>query len=132
MRRAAPVLAALLLAGCGGGADPTPPGEVIPVADRDPAPPVAGDLLGGGTFDPASTDGQVTVVNFWGSWCPPCRLEVPELQELADANPDVLVVGSRSATAPSWPSSSASTRGSATPPSTTPTASSPPRSGRGR
>lgn len=93
MRRAAPVLAALLLAGCGGGADPTPPGEVIPVADRDPAPPVAGDLLGGGTLDPASTDGQVTVVNFWGSWCPPCRLEVPELQELADANPDVLVVG---------------------------------------
>ncbi|SDH00707.1 TlpA family protein disulfide reductase [Klenkia brasiliensis] len=94
MRAAVLGLAALLvLTGCSGGADPTPPGEVIPVADRDPAPPVAGDLLGGGTFDPARTDGVVTVVNFWGSWCPPCRLEVPELQDLADRNPDVLVVG---------------------------------------
>lgn len=32
-------------------------------------------------------------MNFWGSWCAPCRVEVPELQELADADPDVAVVG---------------------------------------
>lgn len=98
MRRATALLALLLsaqllLVGCSGGGDPTPPGEVIPVADREPAPQLGGELLGGGTFDPAGTDGQVTVVNFWGSWCPPCRVEVPELQDLADANPAVAVVG---------------------------------------
>lgn len=28
--------------------------------------------------------GQVVLVNFWGPWCPPCRLELPHLIELAE------------------------------------------------
>lgn len=27
--------------------------------------------------------GQVVVLNFWGTWCPPCRLELPHVAELA-------------------------------------------------
>ncbi|WP_336027567.1 TlpA family protein disulfide reductase [Geodermatophilus sp. FMUSA9-8] len=84
------------VAGCGDpGVDPTPHGQLIPVADRGPAPAISGALVGGGTFDAQSLDGRVSVVNFWGSWCGPCRVEVPELQAFDAAMPDeqVAVLG---------------------------------------
>lgn len=39
--------------------------------------------------------GQVVLLNFWGTWCPPCRYEIPELVELQDAFQDrgAVVVG---------------------------------------
>lgn len=33
----------------------------------------------------ASFRGQMVVVNFWASWCPPCREELPELIEFSEA-----------------------------------------------
>jgi thiol-disulfide isomerase/thioredoxin len=61
----------------------TPAGEVIPLDERAAAPEFSGALLGGGDFDSASLDGQVAVLNFWGSWCAPCRVETPEFSEVA-------------------------------------------------
>ncbi|MDP1896768.1 MAG: TlpA disulfide reductase family protein, partial [Sulfurimicrobium sp.] len=29
--------------------------------------------------------GKVLLVHFWGTWCPPCRNEMPELQKLHQA-----------------------------------------------
>lgn len=53
-------------------------------------------------FDLASLDGdrirlsdqrgKVVVLNFWATWCSPCRVEMPDLQERAQRWPDRLVV----------------------------------------
>jgi thiol-disulfide isomerase/thioredoxin len=64
-----------------------PVGHVVAVAPdkRVPAAALSGALLGGGTFDPAAYAGHVVVVNAWGSWCTPCRAELPVLRKLATA-----------------------------------------------
>ncbi len=84
----------LALAACGGqaasGAQGTLSGGTQfagatfwPSADRRPAPEVSGTTLGHQWLTLASYRGQVVVVNFWGSWCAPCRREAPVLAALS-------------------------------------------------
>lgn len=60
----------------------TPTGELIGVDQRGVAPDFGGTLLDGAAFDSAVLDGDVAVINFWGSWCGPCRVESPEFQQV--------------------------------------------------
>ncbi|MGC4810479.1 TlpA family protein disulfide reductase [Micromonospora sp. DT228] len=49
--------------------------------DQRSAPPkLAGELLDGGGYDVSQARGQVVVLNFWGSWCAPCRAEADDLE----------------------------------------------------
>src|SRR5689334_9126289 len=91
VRRLAASVAALLLAGavtaCGSESwekkcTTSTAGVITCRPDqRPPARDVTGDLLSGGTYDVAADRGKVVVVNFWGSWCPPCRAEAAGLQK---------------------------------------------------
>ncbi|MFA5539930.1 MAG: DsbE family thiol:disulfide interchange protein [Gemmobacter sp.] len=62
-----------------------PDGLPSAIAGRQ-APAVQVVPLGDGvlTTDAALRDGEVTLLNFWASWCAPCRVEHPQLQTLAD------------------------------------------------
>jgi peroxiredoxin len=60
----------------------TPVGELIPVDRRAGAPDVRGELLDGTDFGPEDYQSTVLVLNFWGSWCAPCRVETPEFQQV--------------------------------------------------
>jgi thiol-disulfide isomerase/thioredoxin len=65
--------------------------KIIAVGDRTAAPAVTGDELGGATFDLSAQRGHVVVVNFWGSWCPPCRVEAADLQNAYTATGAVFI-----------------------------------------
>jgi cytochrome c biogenesis protein CcmG, thiol:disulfide interchange protein DsbE len=103
VRRAAAVAALVLtvvLSGCtadeGSAASPTTPSAASVLqpcpeqADTDATgadvlPALSFDCPGGGTLDLGRAPGRPTLLNLWGSWCLPCREELPLLQQFEDA-----------------------------------------------
>ena len=76
------VLGSIAVLSTGFGRDPT---VIDTVLMDQPAPPLSGPTLNGGTADIADYAGQVVVVNVWASWCVPCRREHPLLIRAAEA-----------------------------------------------
>jgi thiol-disulfide isomerase/thioredoxin len=52
--------------------------EPVPVPDFELA------TLDGDTYRMSDRQGKVVIINFWATWCAPCRFEIPELIELQD------------------------------------------------
>jgi cytochrome c biogenesis protein CcmG/thiol:disulfide interchange protein DsbE len=82
---------ALILGGVWIGLTRVPPGQVNPTG-RPPAPQIghpAPDFslaaLDGGEVALSDFRGQPVVLNFWATWCPPCRAEVPALQAVSES-----------------------------------------------
>ena len=90
------VVMAVLVGGCSTGTDAvdqssgaefrfvssTNKGQTIPVGQRRAAPDITGTDLDGSHVDLATYQGKVIVLNFWASWCAPCRVETPELDKV--------------------------------------------------
>src|SRR4030095_8480354 len=77
-----------LLARAGAGGPPpfaTVRHQFTEVRGARPVPAVPIPRLGGGALDLASLRGKVVLVNFWATWCPACRTELPILDRLAES-----------------------------------------------
>jgi len=57
-----------------------------------PAPPFLVADIDGQAVSTADWHGKVVILNFWATWCPPCREEIPEMIELANRYKDRLQV----------------------------------------
>jgi len=92
-----PAILLMLAVGWLSACQPEPPAPRIAAqpAVLPAAPDMAMQLLDDASVRLSDYEGQVVVVNFWGTWCPPCRMEIPHFVDLyeAYAAQNVAVIG---------------------------------------
>ncbi len=63
---------------------PAPGAQALQPWGGEPAPPLVLKDAQGAAHDLARYRGKVVLVNFWATWCEPCRHEMPSIQRLRD------------------------------------------------
>src|SRR5579863_10505451 len=84
---------ALRRARAGEAGDAAGDAKVIRFAKNpEPAPPFLLHDISGKIVSTADFKGKVVILNFWTTWCPPCREEIPELVQLQAKYKDKLLI----------------------------------------
>ncbi|GFE61237.1 TlpA disulfide reductase family protein [Geobacter sp. AOG2] len=56
-----------------------------PLQENNPAPAITVNSLAGKPLNLSDLKGKVVILNFWATWCPPCREEIPSMMKLNSA-----------------------------------------------
>ena len=85
------LLGVILFAGCNGAtsSDLSPAPSI-----GHPAPDFTLTDLDGNIIRPSDFRGKVVFLNFWATWCPPCRAEMPAMEEVYQESSKMVVLKS--------------------------------------
>ena len=72
----------LLLSGVAQATTPLANLLVVPEVERQSAPDFVSENLRGGNTGLADYEGKIVLLNFWATWCMPCRAEMPGMETL--------------------------------------------------
>ncbi len=70
----------------------SPGSSKVGIEKGDIAPDFELETIDGDVLQLSDLQGQKVLLNFWATWCPPCRVEIPDLQAYHESHDDVMIV----------------------------------------